>query len=336
MDEKIIISDHGSTDDTEDIITRLCEEYPFIERRYCIRGEKPDFSHNFKFAFGQSETEWTWTFGDDDLLLPEALPTVRALCASGRADFFHLAEEGRSTHTNQAIPGALLSLCNILGWIDMTGFITGNVVRTEYLKTAVNSPSWDIYARSAFPQALALLEVLADRPAAFIDGKFISPQEVDSPKTLEHWATQGIAQRYHLVIDGLDDMVSRGTIPRTLKNPFFRYHSYYLWDRFIGHMINDYFYAMKPASLERWPFIERFSAFLDAESKGLVDREIKMVKDAMEAHYATMAKLQEDTNLLEAFSQRHSTERFPFTYLPKQDVESESLIIRSAVGGVLH
>src|ERR1035437_1506678 len=109
-DERIIISDHGSTDDTEDAITRLCEEFDFISRRYCVRTDKPDFSHNFKFAFAQAETEWTWTFGDDDILLPGALGTVRSLCESGRAVFFHLAEEGRSSHTNKAIPGTLLSL----------------------------------------------------------------------------------------------------------------------------------------------------------------------------------------------------------------------------------
>src|ERR1035437_6144570 len=96
-DERIIISDHGSTDDTEDAITRLCEEFDFISRRYCVRTAKADFSHNFRFAFSQAETEWTWTCGEDDTLLDGALETVRGLTKSGRADFFHLAEEGRAT-----------------------------------------------------------------------------------------------------------------------------------------------------------------------------------------------------------------------------------------------
>lgn len=335
-DEKIIISDHGSTDGTEDTITRLCEDFPFIGRRYCARTAHPDFSHNFRFAFQQADTEWTWTFGDDDLLLPGALDTVRNLCSSDRADFFHLAEEGRATHTNKAIPGTLLSLCNILGWLDMTGFITGNVVRTKYLHQAVNSPSWDIYARSSFPQSLALLEVLADRPAAFIDGKFIAPQQIDAPLTLEHWAGQGIAQRYHFIVDGLEDMVLSGKIPQELKNPFFRYHSYYLWDRLIGHMINDYYYAMTPASLDRWPYIERFSKFLDADSKAILDGEIKMVQDSIAAHYGSIQKLKADSELVDAFAARHNMERFPFNYLPDQDAESESLIVRSGLIGVTH
>ena len=66
-------------------------------------------------------------------------------------------------------------------------------------------------------------------------------------------------------------------------------------------MINDYYYAMCPASTERWPYIERFSAFLDDESKSILDNEIKMVKDSLDAHYMTLEKLKKDSELVDAF-----------------------------------
>ena len=65
---KVIVSDHGSTDETPQVIAEFAEKYPFVSGTRLERGDADDYATNFRHCFGLATTKWTWTFGDDDLL----------------------------------------------------------------------------------------------------------------------------------------------------------------------------------------------------------------------------------------------------------------------------
>ena len=84
------------------------------------------------------QTEWVWTFGDDDVLLERGLDTViSALNDNPDLKFLHAAQVSRSANTKKIYKkNSLLELCKNFGWIDTCGFISSNVVKTRDLKTA--------------------------------------------------------------------------------------------------------------------------------------------------------------------------------------------------------
>src|SRR5262245_49306341 len=68
---RICVSDNGSSDETWRFLTAAREENSFIEiHRF---PENRGFEENFKKVLLMGQTEWCWTFGDDDLLSEGAL-----------------------------------------------------------------------------------------------------------------------------------------------------------------------------------------------------------------------------------------------------------------------
>jgi glycosyltransferase involved in cell wall biosynthesis len=218
---KIVISDNNSSDGTAAVARELREKYPFVV--YCKRETTGDFPDSFKSAVLNSDSEWTWTFGDDDVLLPGALKFVSEFIGKSNTEFLHVAEQKRVGNPC-VIQGTFLDLCSRYGWLDMTGFISGNVMKTDRLKEAVNSEFWDVYATSSFPHSLCLLEKFKDSVSALIECPVIETQS-DKPTeaTIKRWSESKTTYRYLLVADGLKTLADNGMIPLKLNEDFFRY-----------------------------------------------------------------------------------------------------------------
>ena len=314
----ILICDHGSTDSTAEVITQLCADYPFIRRDYLENPPEHSYQQNFQFAFGHPsiDTEWTWCFGDDDLLLPNALQWMLNLLQDTKAEFIHVAEIFRAGPKLSGHKGTLLQLCNKFGWLDMTSFITCNVVRTKRLRSAVNLPSWNLYGHCSFAHSCALLEELHADNALFIDLALVDAQEQTWNGDKDaRWVKEKIAKRYFYVNEGLQDMAARGVLPKTLPLTFFRYHSYYLWDRFISNQISQYSNHPDDPQPELWDNISGLASLLDGENRPILEARIREVRAAISKHFVATRRIAMRSTILSALSDDHNTEKFGMAYL---------------------
>jgi glycosyltransferase involved in cell wall biosynthesis len=316
---RIVVSDNASTDETPEVLDRMTEEFGLIHVR---RELHVDFQDNFKDAFNLPETEWTWTFGDDDILMPGAMALITEVLKTAKLDFIHVAEKIRSEDSKSIVTRPnLFELCSDLGWLDMTGFITCNIVRTEKLKQAVNLPSWEFYSKNAFPQSCGLLEALHDSPAMFIDMPLVDNQaNQTTPDTVIRWSSNQTATRYFYVDEALHDMVRRGILKPPIDNVFFRYHSYFLWDRLITCMISQYGNHPNDSHPELWKHVEGLATLLDAHPASVLKSRIMEVRSAISIHYKALSDFTMRAAVLDGLMAGHNHERFGFTYLgePKE------------------
>jgi abequosyltransferase len=73
-DCELIVVDGGSTDDTEDVVSRYTSR--FDRCRYVRQSANGGVDRDFDRAVELARGEYCWLFSDDDLLKPEALTTV--------------------------------------------------------------------------------------------------------------------------------------------------------------------------------------------------------------------------------------------------------------------
>jgi len=316
---KIIVMDHGSDEPTEKVVNQLIKEFPFVRAVRLEREEGHDYSHAFKYLFQLADTEWTWTFGDDDMLMPGAVESMLDALKRDEFEFIHVAEEKRSAKTGKLYKATLLELCNTIGWLDMTGFITGNIIRTEKLKQCAKVESWDLYAKSAFVQSLAILEVMKDAPSAFLDYPIIKSQTEElTEETMSRWTQFDIGTRYFYLDEGLMDLRKRGVIER-VSPTFFRYLSYYLWDRFMQNILSSFTttqqYRVTPMLDDLFQRVINLTSFLPNMEARRFKAEILEVRQAMDNYEFALKITSEKAEILDGQLQAHSIEHFPFGYM---------------------
>src|SRR5258708_10481708 len=111
-----MISDHGSMDDTKEVINKLCTEFSTVRSQYVYRLETDDFQDNFRATFGNGyPTPYTWMFGDDDILLPGSLETVLETLGQHDVEFLRVAERVRASEAPSFIRATLLEICSTFG-----------------------------------------------------------------------------------------------------------------------------------------------------------------------------------------------------------------------------
>lgn len=318
---KVIIQDDASDDPEVAVVCeRMRDKYQCVE--LVKRKEHVDYADAFRDMFQQDAlADWVWTFGDDDQLRPNALRFVLDDLLPGRMDsrdFLHIAEYTRASGAN-AILGAdtLLELCSELGWIEMTGFITGNLCRGSLLYEAAQTPRWAKYAKSAFVQSAALLETLHDRPAAFIDIPLIATQQNESSdETTLRWVAADIPTRYMFAVDAIEMMLEEGILKNKVSPKFFRYLNYHLWDRFIISIINDY--ANQHAMWPEWAW-DKIAKFADLVADEAVASKIREDVDAARGMIRLGLYLEQNATAIRdqmaAIGERRSASVYPYSFL---------------------
>ena len=314
------IQDDCSTDGTQDVISSLQKDFPFITASR--REKRTGYSDAFRDMFRHWDSKWVWTFGDDDRLNEGGLDVVLKILKDDNLQFIHVAERSRYSGTNGMYRGTLFDLCNTFGWIDMTGFITGNITRSEKLRQAAELPSWDLYAQTAFVQSCALLEVLKDDISILVDSCIIDTQDnSESEDTRKRWIEDNIAGRYMLLCYALEDMYNREVFKVKMRPAFFRYLDFHLWDRFFGGFLTDYINdgVLRPDS--EWDLIAKLTPFIsdDKVAKGVMD-DIEKSKGLIRLH----AYLQTNLNglkeqLIEILNSR-CDKHYPWGYVLPRDM----------------
>ena len=309
----IIVQDDCSTDGTKSSIEALQREYPFIEYR-CTE-KRTDYSAAFRSLFTAADSEWVWTFGDDDQLLPNGLETVLKVLDTSDLEFLHCVEKGREAGTNKLYRGKLLNLCNVYGWLDMTGFITGNIVRCDRLKEAAATPRWNLYAKSAFVQSCALLELLHDKECALLDVPIIKTQnESQTQESIDRWAADKIGERYLMVADAIDAMYSEGILKNKLRPVFFRYTDYHLWNRHVVYFVDDYLKRGRVQPHQAWAPNIKLATFIDDEELAVaVASSIDGLQSLCMLHAYLSANLDGIKGEIEALTEVHGKNVYPWS-----------------------
>lgn len=293
-------------------------DHPAVEVR--VRQDPhADYSNAFRDMFRAApESEWVWTFGDDDILREGALEfMLPRLAEAQNLDFIHVAERQRASGTNNLYYSpTLINLCGSLGWIEMTGFITGNITRGHLLAKAAETPNWKVYAKSAYVQSCALLELLKDSPCAFYDKYLVDTQDKEMTQTTgERWATMDISTRYLWIVDAIDVMFENGILTDKLPSKFFRYLNVNMWDRFIYFYINDFLDSKALWTEDTWGRVARFARFLDDEDEAkAVMRDVEAARGLATLALYMEANVQGIRTELTSLRDRHVQSVHPYTF----------------------
>ena len=138
----VTVCNNKSTDSTTELLSEYSQKYSFLSFKVLPEHVViQDRSGSWVGSVEMVQTEWVWTFGDDDVLLESGLDTViSALNDNPDLKFLHAAQVSRSANSKKIYKkDSLLELCKSFGWVDTCGFISSNVVKTRDLKKAYQS-----------------------------------------------------------------------------------------------------------------------------------------------------------------------------------------------------
>jgi abequosyltransferase len=312
---QILISEDVDDAQTTETILQLQSDFPFI--RHITHTPRSDYSANFKSIFENTDGEWTWMFGDDDLLCPGALDFMLGQLEKTDTQFIHVSEATRASGGSGVYKGTLWTLANALGWIDLTGFITGNIVRSERLLHAVQTPRWRPYAKTAFVQSCVLLEELANDQCAFMDLPLVDNQDrTQTEETAKRWQSGNISGRYLYLADALELMYEDGILTQKVKPEFFRYLNYHLWNRYCSHFVNDYIKENAIYTEDMWSRVLKFPTFLqDEEMAKNIILEIEAARGLCTVHSYLQRNLDGLKGELEAILSRQCADVYPFQFV---------------------
>ena len=266
-DTNIIILYNSDEEHTARTVERLKAKYPIVSAQ-AFKGE-PDYTEKFHAMFlAAPDSEWVWTFGDDELLRPGGFKFIyeRLKTSPGDLSFVHISEKKRSTNSGDTFKGRFIDLCSRFGWLDMCGFISGNIIRGKKLASCVTQ-NWKAYAKTAYVQACALLEGLKNDQAKLIDSPVYDTQgDVDEHVVvtkMKQWADANTVVRYLYLSDALQLMYEQGILKDKLPPKFFRYHHYHLWDRHICCFLHLWI-SEKNVWFDEWAlYAKKLSEFVD-------------------------------------------------------------------------
>ena len=260
----VTVCDNGSTDDTKDVLRKYASAYDFFSFKTLPETRE---GASWIDSVEMVNTDWTWTFGDDDILLPNALKNVIEVLESNPELHYLHATQTRRTRDSSRIHKAddLLGLCEAYGWIDTCGFISSNICRTDSLKKAYANLFFYIdEVRTVFPSAACLLEFVHDKPAALFDSDLVRLQQNEqTEETLRRWQLIDSSTRYFFTVDTLIEIIKR--VPRlnkTFPPVFFRYHTYHLWDRHLSDLTAEFKKTRKAIHPGFWKRISLLADFV--------------------------------------------------------------------------
>lgn len=312
----IVVLDNGSEASTKNVMDRF--EYDFIDYRRFDTNE--DYSVAFRrMMTACHESEWVWTFGDDDLLRTGSLEFVLAQLKEAPAElqFIHVAEVTRWSKANSVYKGEFIDLCKNIGWLEMTGFITGNICRGNRLAHAVETPRWKEYAKSSFAHSLALLEELHHDQAMFLDIPCVQTQSREqTQECIQKWVDMHIPERYLFVSTAIERMYEDGILTEKVPAKFFRYLNYHLWDRFLTHFGGDYLNHNQMWIEDSWANVSRYARFLDDHDVAeKIIQDVETMRGMIGVHFYLQKNLNGLRDEIQQIALRRSEGCYPYSYL---------------------
>jgi abequosyltransferase len=237
LDVSIFISDNFSDDETPTVITELIAKYSFVTfmRRQSHGGVFDNLSDVTEHAKGN----YIWWFGDDDKLLPGGLQLVSMHLNDPTIAFVSAGNGSFKPHSGKVVSGTLLGLCNQLGWNQVIGWMSADILRSDVASKVYHLMRQEPYKLDAYAHVGSLLTAACNLKAIHIDQPIAEPQGKQEKLDVERWNKENIGWRYFLLIDTFKYMFDQKIFTQKFNPDFFKYLSYYLWDRFITNMVSS-------------------------------------------------------------------------------------------------
>ena len=249
----LAISNSASVDGTESFLSELQNSRTdlfLFNRQTGYNGS----NYGYLCTAIPDDADWVWFMGDDDYLYDsEAIASVCEVLTHHHHDdqfaFLHACQARRSRNTRAVTVEDVSTLCNMYGYTEMLGWISSIVMRKDLFINALKKThergqlSRNDHAlgvsHSAFFQASYFYEELHMKKGAFLDKQLVEPQDEEmTEETRERWQAENMGERYIYIVDDLERLEAIGISTQSLQTPFFKYHNYHLWDRFMIHQIN--------------------------------------------------------------------------------------------------
>ncbi|MCD6489607.1 MAG: hypothetical protein J7K20_02635 [Thermodesulfobacterium sp.] len=275
----IFVIDNHSSDETPKVLKNLKEEYPFlVTYRYPKWCSVEEWLPIPEEVLKKVEAEFVWVWGDDDILLKDALPIVWKVLNSKEAEncaVIHAGHSGLTPHSYKIYYGTVIEFFNLMGFAQFVGWFTSVICGKELVEKYLDSlnrltiqkncPYYPEFIKTAFPHVLLILYFTYYFPAIVIDYPVAEPIEPQTTEDAERWEKENIGWRYFLFVKELKKLFDLQLFPEKFKPLFFKYHGYNLWDRFLFEMISSRIgvYTRNPRPDEGWEIILHMADLID-------------------------------------------------------------------------
>jgi len=276
----IFVIDNCSSDSTPKVLKELKKEFPFIVTyrypKWCKIGEELTIPEE---VWKKVKAEFTWWFGDDDILLKDTLPIVWKVLNSEKTKncaIIHTGHGWLKPHSYKIYEGTVIDFANLMGFNQFIGWVTSVITNLIYRQNKLKDfgkdyiteifPKYkEVYGATAFPHVLTILHFFAYDPAIVIDYPIVEPMNPQQEEDAERWEKENIGWKYFLVPKALKFMYEEGILKEKLKPGFFKYLNYNLWDRFLTEMIAARLgiYTRNPRPDEGWKYILDIADLID-------------------------------------------------------------------------
>ncbi len=294
----ITVCDNKSTDNTFEILTDYSKRFSFLSFKTLPRHVAiQDCQGSWAGSVEMAQTEWTWTFGDDDFLIDKSLDIVlSAIERNVELNFIHAAQKGRCSKTHKIYKfKSLLSLCEKFGWIDTCGFISSNIIKTKELKLAYENYDNKEYNKGVFAQPSMILQQLASAPAAILDYPIVDLQDqIMTDETKKRWFVENHGTRYFYTCDAIKEVMRRQPyLPQQLSPTFFRYHTYHLWERHMHDILEHYLSSKNAIPPQLFDQVTGYASIVsDPNTKKNILGSVLNLQDAISMMESTKAQME--------------------------------------------
>jgi hypothetical protein len=248
----------------------LADQYSFVH--FVRRPEHSGMFDNLADVTQHASGEYIWWFGDDDQLLPGGLQMVMDHLTDTDMAFVAVGNSFFTPHSDKVLEGNLLDLCNHMGWNQVIGWITGDLLRCDIAQQVCHLLRQEPYKLDAYAHVGAVLTVAGPLKARLLDHAIVQPGQQDQ-EDINRWAQENVGWRYFLLIETFKHLFDQHVFTQKFSPKFFKYLNIYLWDRFIAGMISSNLSA-DPYPDKGWDIIMLMAEMVDDPDvrKGVVTR----------------------------------------------------------------